>query len=118
MTSALPIGIITAVLVALYSMIGGFPGGADATTPPADVNSQGAAEMLGGKLLSDYTSVIEGLMAHQREPDHERAEQQRQELLTFSKEMAPKFQELANEYQEKLDGLTPGGDGGDEASSE
>ena len=111
MTSLLPIGLISLVLGFLVSVMGGFSASAATTTTvpatveQADTVSTGAAEEMGRKFLGGYTSIIEGLMEHQANPDYERAERARQEMVDLAEALVPQFQGLADQMQEKLDDL-------------
>ena len=112
MTSAIAIGLIALVLGFLVSVMGGFSASAaTTTTAPSAVEqagtvSTGAAEEMGDKFLGGYTSIIEGLMEHQTNPDYERAERARREMVNFAEALVPQFQGLADQMQEKLDDLT------------
>lgn len=111
MTSLIPIGLIALVLGFLVSVMGSFSASAATTTTApttveqAETVSTGAAEEMGSKFLGGYTSIIEGLMEHQANPDYERAERSRQEMVNLAEALVPQFQGLADQMQEKLDDL-------------
>ncbi len=115
MTAILPLGIITLVVGFLIGVLGYFPigadtgSGADAQTAGGNEFSTEAVEELGGKFLMGYTSVVEGLMSYQKDPDYERAERDRAEMTSYAKAIIPEFQGLAEELKGKLDTLTLGG---------
>ncbi len=114
MTAILPLGIIALVVGFLIGVLGYFPIGADSSSSvdaqTADGNgfSTEAVEEMGSRFLSGYTSVVEGLMSYQKDPDYERAERDREAMTAYAKAIVPEFKGLADELKDKLDALTPG----------
>ena len=111
MTSLIPIGLIALILGFRVSVMGGFSTSVATTTTvsstveQAGTVSTGAAEEMGKQFQGGYTSVIDGLMEHQTNPDYERAERARQEMMDLAQALVPQFQGLADQMQEKLDDL-------------
>ena len=94
-------------------ILGGFPpfGGDAATLEAGTVQADGstieAAEEVGEKFLTGYTSIIDGMMMHLENPDYETAEEQRQAITAYAEALQPQFQEFSEELQERLDTITP-----------
>ena len=106
MTAILPMSVISLVLGFLISVMGGFSAIAGAGSPDQSPELQedaSRAEEMSDKFFEGYTSIIEGLMEHQDNPDYERAEVTRQEMVDYARSLVPQFKGLADEMQEKLD---------------
>jgi hypothetical protein len=94
-------------------ILGGFPtlGGEAATLEAGVVQAVGstieAAEEVGEKFLTGYTSIIDGMMMHLENPDFEMAEEQREAITAYAEALQPQFQEFSEELQERLDDITP-----------
>ena len=111
MTVFLPLGVISLVLSFLIGVTGSFPGvGSDAQAINAEVDgvSVEAAETVGNLFTIGFTGVVDDILSHQTNPDYERAEAKRVEMLGFAKSLVPKFKDLSQELGQKLDTMTPG----------
>ncbi len=111
MTTWIPLGLISLILGFLITIMSGFADVTDTstTTPttPAEAGSFGQdAEEMATKFLGGYTSVIDGMLALQENPDYETAEAARQEMVVYAQSLIPQFQGLASELEQKLDDLT------------
>ena len=113
MTSVLPLGILSLVLSFLVGVMGGFPTGAETVASPeatiaqTDGSSKEAAEEFGNLFLSRYSAIVDGLLAHQDNPDYARAEAERVKLLEYGESLIPQFNDLAQELNQKLTEITP-----------
>ena len=111
MTAIIPLGIISLVLSFLIGVTGGFPGiNSDVQEANANVEGSGveAAEAVGNLFTAGFNGVIEDIMSHQANPDYERAEASRVEMVGFAEGLVPEFKDLSEELTDKLDTLTPG----------
>ncbi len=109
MTAILPMSVISLVLGFLVSVMGGFSAIAGAGSPDQSTAVEEAgssAEQVSALFLGGYTSIIDGLMAHQEAPDYEKAEATRQEMVEYAKSLVPQFKGLADEMQEKFDHIS------------
>ncbi len=112
MTAILPMSVISLVLGFLISVMGGFSAIAGSGSPDQSPELQegtSRAKEMSAKFLGGYTSIIDGLMAYQDDPDYERAEATRQEMVDYARSLVPQFRGLADEMQEKLDHVTSQG---------
>jgi len=111
MTAIIPLGIVSLVLSFLIGITGSFPGvGSDVEAINAEVewNTAGSAEAVGSLFIAGFTGVIDDIMSHQANPDYERAEAKRVEMLGFAEALIPQFEDLSQELTKKLETLTPG----------
>ena len=113
MSVLLPTGILSLTLAFLVGILGGFPtlsGEAatiEAETVQADGSTVEAAEEVGEKFLSGYTSIIDGMMMHLENPDYEVAVEQRDTMVAYAEALQPQFKEFSEQLQERLDDITP-----------
>ena len=102
------LSIIGTVLTFIVGALGGFPLADLGSGAPNEDPSYGteavhrAAESFSGT----YTSIIDDLVSFQKDPDYERAETRRQELVAFSTSLGRDFQDLETRLRGELDGLT------------
>ena len=107
MTSLIPIGVISMVIAFLISVMGGFSAiigpsiETQATSAQIGVSgTQAVANEMATKFLGGYTSILDGLMAYQDNPDYEKAEATRQELVAFAESLVSQFPDLVHGLQE------------------
>lgn len=109
--TAITIGIVMLVLGFLASILGQFPVQGSAPATPVTVSSsitpstfnKEAADEVGTKLNSAYTSVIDDLLTYIDSPDLARAEARRDSMVQYAKVLIPSFNDLSNKLQGNLD---------------
>lgn len=105
MAVTMTLGTVMLVLGFLSNVLGVFPG-ADASAPPIGEDtpfSQAAVEQTAIQFDKAYRSVIDDLLAFQRNPDLARAEARRTEMTAYAGTLAGNFQGLASTLQTRLD---------------
>ncbi|MBM3940767.1 MAG: hypothetical protein FJ318_07770 [SAR202 cluster bacterium] len=113
MKTIVAIGLLMFVLGYLSDAVELFPiaGAATHPTPTDDGGigeafSKASAEETARKVETMYTSVIDDLIAFQRDPDLAKAEAHRQQVTTYAGALANGLKTLAGTLQGKLDELT------------
>jgi hypothetical protein len=101
------LSIIGTVLTFIVGALGGFPLADLASGAPDEDPSYSteavhrAAESFSGA----YTSIIDEMVSFQKDPDYERAETRRGEMVGFATKLVGDFQDLEARLRGELDGL-------------
>ena len=102
---------ITGMVVALMiKVLAGFPvlDGASPgpEAPVSESYSVEAVEQAGGMFSNKFTALIDEMVAFQKDPDYQRAESRRQEMVAAGTAAATMFQDFGNQLQTEFDTLT------------
>lgn len=110
--------LLTALLLALPAGIAGcslFSGelaGADESdTPGLETLTRKALQEKADEFQVRYRGLLDDIASYQKDPDHKRAEGQRQKLIVEANSLASGFHELADALQLKLEQPAPDGAG-------
>ena len=102
MNALLPLGITALVLGVLLGALVDFPsppGQATqvaVTTLDSETFSFEQVEEVGAQLSSVYTSIIADLVSFREDPDYARAQVQREVMVVYAGDLAPRLQALAD----------------------
>ncbi len=107
---AITLGIVVLVLGFMASILSQFPAqGAGPATPVTVASSisasnfnRDAADEVGKKFSSAYTSVVDDLLTYINNPDLKRAEEHRDAMVQYAKVLIPSFQDLSGKLQGHL----------------
>ena len=102
------LSIVGTVLTFIVGALGGFPLIDLGSGAPDEDPSYGteAVHQAADGFSGAYTSIIDELVSFQKDPDYERAETRRQELVAFSTSLGRDFQDLEARLRGELEGLT------------
>jgi len=113
----LPLGVAATVLGFLFGVLSQFPingnaSGAGQAGPGGDETfSVELVEKTADQFHGAYAWVIDDMLSYQKNLDrldvnYQRAESQRQAMVTYADALIPQFKELANKLEGQLNGLT------------
>ena len=103
---ALVTSIIATVMGLLLGVLGAFPLLEGKSRPvagsPSPAFSGRLVREVGEGFTGAYVRVVEELLAQQRHPDYQRAERERQAMLSYAASLVPQFQGLARTMEGHL----------------
>lgn len=113
MSTIIPLGFIGVIVAFLISVLGAFPtpGVSGSSLPGGETviseeYSEEAVDEAANLFLGAYVSTIDDIISFQQDPNFQRAESRRQEMVDFATSHLPIFQNLEERLQGDLDELT------------
>ena len=112
MSVAIPLSIVGIVVAFMINVLGGFPISAGPSASPAvsgpidEAYSTEAVDSAFKLFSGTYMSVIDELVSFQRDPDYERAERRRQDMVGYGISVMERYGALGDRLHGELDRLT------------
>ena len=112
MSAVLPLSIIGIVVAFLVEALGLFPlvgvgsGSSEGEAAIDETYSVEAVHEAANLFSGAYTSIVDDLVSYQKDPDYRRAEARSQDMVAYARSLLPRFQDLEDRLQGKLEDLT------------